>query len=52
MSHFAEIIFFLLALWVLGFLVFSIAGVLIHVLIIIAVVMILVRVIQGKNPFK
>lgn len=52
MSHFAEIIFLLLVLWVLGFLVFSIAGFLIHILIIVAVVMILARVIQGKNPFK
>ena len=52
MPHFAEIIFLLLILWILGFFVFHIAGFLIHLLVIVAVIMILVRVIKGENPFK
>ena len=45
-------ILLLIGLWILGFLVFHIAGFLIHVLLIVAIIMILMRVIQGKNPFK
>jgi len=52
MSSFTSLILVLLILWILGFSVFHIAGGLIHILIIIAVIMILVRIIQGKNPFK
>ncbi len=52
MPHFAKIIFLLLILWILGFFVFHIAGFLIHILVIVAVIMILVRVIRGENPFK
>lgn len=52
MSSFTSLILVLLILWILGFSVFHIAGALIHILIIIAAVMILVRIIQGKNPFK
>ncbi|HWA64442.1 MAG TPA: lmo0937 family membrane protein [Candidatus Paceibacterota bacterium] len=42
----------LVALWVVGFFVFHVLGWFIHILLVIAVIMILVRVIQGKNPFK
>ncbi len=35
--------------WVLGFFVFS-AGGIIHVLLVIAIIAILLRVIQGRNP--
>lgn len=35
--------------WVLGFFVFS-AGSLIHILLVIAIVAILLRLIQGRNP--
>jgi len=38
----------LLALWVLGFIVFHVAGFLIHVLLVVAVIMILVRIIRGR----
>jgi len=46
------IIFGLLILWALGFFVFHTLGWIIHVLLVVAVIMILVRLIQGKNPFK
>jgi hypothetical protein len=41
----------LLVLWLLGFL-FHFLGGFIHFLLILAVIMFLVRVIQGKNPLK
>ncbi len=37
-----------LALWLLGFGVFHVAGFLIHILLVVAVIAILVRVIRGK----
>ena len=40
----------LLLLWALGFLVFHVAGGLIHLLLIIAVVVLVVRLIQGRRP--
>ena len=46
------IIFVLLALWLIGFLGFHILGSFIHILLVIAVIMFLWRVIQGKNPLK
>jgi hypothetical protein len=39
----------LLVLWALGFLVFHVAGGLIHLLLVIAVVVLVVRLIQGKR---
>lgn len=48
----SSIIFALLILWILGFFTFHIAGGIIHFLLALAVIMILVRIIQGKNPFK
>ena len=43
------IIFILLILWLLGFFAFHIGGGLIHILLVIAVVVILVRLIQGRR---
>ncbi len=42
----------LLILWLIGFLGFHILGSFIHVLLVIAVIMFLIRVIKGENPFK
>lgn len=38
----------LIGLWLVGFLVFPIAGFLIHILLVVAIIMILMRVIRGK----
>ncbi len=46
------IILVLLAIWFFGFIIFPVLGALIHVLLVVAVVMVLWRIIQGKNPFK
>ena len=43
------IIVFLFILWVLGFLVFHVAGALIHLLLLIAAIVLIVRLIQGKR---
>lgn len=40
----------LVILWALGFLAFHVGGGLIHLLLIIAVVVVLVRIIQGRRP--
>lgn len=42
----------LLVLWVLGFLGFHILGGFIHILLVVAVVLFLIRVIRGENPLK
>ena len=42
----------LLILWLLGVLTSYTAGGFIHVLLVIAIVMVLLRVIQGRNPFR
>ena len=44
------ILVILLVLWALGFLVFHVAGGLIHLLLIIAAVVIVVRLLQGRRP--
>ena len=44
------ILVILLVLWALGFLVFHVAGGLIHLLLVVAVVVLVVRLIQGKRP--
>lgn len=41
---------FLLVLWVLGAFVFEILGGLIHLLLIVAVIVIVVRMIKGRKP--
>lgn len=40
----------LLVLWLLGGFVFNVAGGLIHVLLVLAVIVVLVRVITGRRP--
>lgn len=40
----------LLALWALGFLAYHIGGGLIHILLIIALIVIIVRLIKGRRP--
>jgi len=42
----------LVILWALGFMGFHILGSFIHVLLVVAVVLFLFRVIQGRNPLK
>lgn len=42
----------LLILWVLGFVGFHILGSFIHILLVVAVVLFLVRIIRGENPLK
>ena len=42
----------LIVLWLVGFLGFHVLGGFIHILLVIAIVMFLVRVIQGRNPLK
>jgi hypothetical protein len=44
------ILVILLVLWALGFLVFHVAGGLIHLLLIVAVVVLVIRLIQGRRP--
>ncbi|MDO8590039.1 MAG: lmo0937 family membrane protein [bacterium] len=38
----------LLVLWLFGFIIFPVAGVLIHILLVVAVIVILLRFIRGK----
>lgn len=40
----------LIILWALGFLAFHVGGGLIHLLLVIAIVVILLRIIQGRRP--
>lgn len=40
----------LVLLWALGFLAFHVAGGLIHLLLVIAVIVVLVRIITGRRP--
>lgn len=40
----------LLVLWLLGFIGFHVVGGFIHVLLIIAIILILIRLIRGENP--
>ncbi len=42
----------LIILWVLGFVGFHILGGFIHILLVIAVILFLVRIIRGENPLK
>ena len=44
------IVVVLLVLWVLGFVAFHVTSGLIHLLLVIAVVVMLVRIIQGRRP--
>lgn len=42
----------LLVLWLVGFIGFHVLGSFIHILLVVAVVMFLIRVIQGRNPLQ
>ena len=42
----------LVVLWLLGFLGFHVLGSFIHVLLVIAIILFLVRIIHGENPLK
>ncbi|MFA6397534.1 MAG: lmo0937 family membrane protein [Candidatus Paceibacterota bacterium] len=42
----------LLVLWALGFIGFHLLGGFIHILLVIAVILFLIRIIRGENPFK
>ena len=42
----------LLVLWLVGFIGFHVVGGFIHILLVVAVILFLVRVIRGKNPLK
>ncbi len=46
------IAFVLIVLWLVGFLGFNIVSSFIHILLVVAVVMFLIRIIQGKNPIS
>ncbi|MFA6393054.1 MAG: lmo0937 family membrane protein [Candidatus Paceibacterota bacterium] len=42
----------LLILWLVGFIGFHVIGGFIHILLVIAVILFLIRIIRGENPFK
>ncbi|MFA6301236.1 MAG: lmo0937 family membrane protein [Candidatus Paceibacterota bacterium] len=42
----------LVVLWLLGFLGFHVLGSFIHVLLVIAIILFLIRIIQGRNPLQ
>jgi hypothetical protein len=46
------LIIVLLALWLLGITMSYTAGGLIHILLVVAIVVVLLRVIQGRNPLR
>ena len=46
------IAFILLALWVLGFIGFHVLGGFIHILLVVAVILFLIRIIRGRNPLN
>lgn len=47
-----QIALVLLVLWLLGFVFLPTLGAFIHILLVIAIIMVLIRVIRGENPFK
>ena len=48
----STLIVILLVLWLLGISIWYTAGGLIHVLLVVAIVIVLLRVIQGRNPLR
>lgn len=42
----------LIVLWLLGFFGFQVLGGFIHILLVIAIILILIRIINGENPLK
>jgi hypothetical protein len=48
----STIVIVLLVLWLLGAFVVPVGGSLIHLLLVIAVIVVLIRVIQGRDPLR
>jgi hypothetical protein len=48
----STVVVVLLVLWVLGLVTSYTIGGLIHILLVVAIVMVLVRLIQGRNPLR
>ena len=48
----STIVVVLLVLWLLGLVTSYTLGGLVHILLVVAIVMVLVRVIQGRNPLR
>jgi hypothetical protein len=48
----STIVLVLLVLWLLGAFVVPVGGSLIHLLLVIAVIVVLIRIIQGRNPLQ
>ncbi|TAK57189.1 lmo0937 family membrane protein [Patescibacteria group bacterium] len=44
------IAFLLIVLWLIGFIGFHVLGSFIHLLLVVAIIMFLIRIIQGRNP--
>ena len=42
----------LVILWLLGFVAFHVVSSFIHILLVVAIILVLIRIIQGKNPVK
>lgn len=42
----------LIVLWLVGFIGFHVIGGLIHILLVVAVILFLIRIIRGENPLK
>lgn len=42
----------LIVLWLIGFIGFPVLGGFIHILLVIAIILFLIRVIQGENPLR
>lgn len=49
---FTTIAIILIVLWLLGFVGFPVLGGFIHILLVIAIILFLIRVIRGENPLK
>jgi hypothetical protein len=47
---FLALFFFLLLLWILGFAAFHVAGGLVHLLLILAVIAVIVHFVRGRRP--
>ncbi|MEK7184745.1 MAG: lmo0937 family membrane protein [Patescibacteria group bacterium] len=46
------IAFILIVLWLVGFIGLHVLGSFIHILLVVAIIMFLIRIIQGKNPIQ
>lgn len=52
MESLLTIVLILALLWAAGFITFHIAGGLIHILVVVAIIVVLIRIILGKKLFK